>query len=123
MGIKERAFIDNVRRCIAKTTRHAVPTDWEDLAASCITSRGGRFRLLRNPRRGATDDQSVLLTLIHWHGGRTGGSLWGPLVSAQRLGSDRHRALDTLALLIRVAGGLAASPAADHWRAALGSDS
>jgi hypothetical protein len=108
------------------------------LIAACIAKREARW--LRTPARLTAEQVEAvraawpemaqrhtfivrdlprtLSGLIAWHG--SSGSLYGPITWRADLGPEAYDALDTLAVLVRVAAGLPLSPAGDRWRSALG---
>lgn len=86
---------------------------------ACIVTRGKRSgMLLRTPPDKAKNPAAhYFLRAFRWHGGATGGSLWGPMLD--QFGGEEYERADTFACVLRVAVGLP-MVAADRWRQALG---
>ena len=113
------------------------PSSWEKLASEIeqlgtptasyfaktlrgsITTRGKRKGKLRASVSLRQHGPAVyfFVRAMHWHGGSTGGSLWGPMID-QFGGEDYHRA-DTMAQVLRVALDLPMT-AVCRWKEALG---
>jgi hypothetical protein len=72
----------------------------------------GRVRWLRSARGSMMDPGPLLRFWLDFHSGRTGGSLWGPMMRGCSGASDR---METLATLIRVSAGAKSSGGLEPW--------
>lgn len=87
-------------------------------AREITTDRGGPFRILRMARKTTSDEARCVLAQLGWHSG--GGSLWGPMGQAMRLGTETFDRCDTAATILRYAFGKRGSSAVATWKRALG---
>jgi hypothetical protein len=73
----------------------------------CTTTRGNRFRFLKRPRKGPSNEESVLFERLRWHRVVPGGSGWlgSALNSTWMVDAPTFDKLDTFAMLISMAQG------------------
>lgn len=96
--------------------------EYGDAIRYCVATLSGALRkdwkgLLQTPRKDSTDAVYCFIRAVRWHGGATGGSLWGPIGDAT-LYPDSHSTADTFAIVLRVALGWRMT-SVDRWRKAI----
>lgn len=101
-----------------KGALEALPGDLAAFASRAIAGCTYQGRWRRTPPdRSKHPEGFYFHRALSWHGGATGGSLWGPILDGLRdpVLSDRA---DTFAIVFRIALGMG-TPSVDRWKAAL----
>lgn len=85
---------------------------------ACTTTRGG-FRLIRRPRKGASETVCAVFERLRWHQCIPGGSytLWGPMNSLMRTDSNTYAKIDAFATMVAVLCGTYQGSADHKWSA------
>lgn len=100
-----------------------IPDDTEQLLRGVLTSRRDGdstvYRMLKHPRKSATDRERCLLKLYQWHTGIRGGfNLWTPMTLVHTV--DDYDAIDNVAHILCFVFTSRTSRAGDAWGRALG---
>ena len=92
-----------------------------DWVREVFTDVRGPLRMRRSLRQPSAE-ASALKSMIDWHRGVSGGSLWGPMMHRMSLGERRFDEVDTVAHVVIVAGTgrLPRSVGAERWAEVLG---
>lgn len=115
-------FIEDLTTLWGKLTTETTPTNEEitKMVDLCTTTRGNRFRFIKRPRKGPSNEESVLFERLRWHRVLPGGTGWvgSAINSTWMVDKDTFNKLDTFATLIGIAQGRASWT--DDWTKALG---
>ena len=86
----------------------------------CTTTRGG-LRLIKRPRKDATETQRAVFERLRWHRCLPGGSssLWGPMGSLMRTDARTYAAVDAFATMVSVLCGTYRHSGDHQWSALL----
>jgi hypothetical protein len=95
-----------------------IPTDEEATAwvADAFTDQGGRLRMRKSAKKGASDQGNALRGMLRWH--RSGGTLDGMMMARWTAGRDAGK-VDTLATLVLILSGERSSALAAWERTGL----
>ncbi len=90
-----------------KTQEQPEVKELQRIVDLCTTTRGNSFRFLKRPRKGPSNEESVLFERLRWHRVIPGGTGWlgSALGSTWRVDAPTFDKLDTFAMLISMAQG------------------